>query len=191
MRRRCTLSGSSLAFSDPPSYPVKPGHQPSSTRIASVPQMLWLADGVSHCLHCSRSLTQYFTGNMGLVSSSPSFDVFNMYFRGGATFAIMVSLYEGLRNQGLSQHVAWRAAFAIVPLVFYACCSSSFQLIHNLQGPCPHSCGCPDSHFWKRSPSRKVVRTPQPPGDCACRPTRSSSTPRRRREEKPARERLR
>jgi NNP family nitrate/nitrite transporter-like MFS transporter len=34
---------------------------------------------------------------------------------GGATFAIMVSLYEGLRNQGLSQHVAWRAAFAIVP----------------------------------------------------------------------------
>jgi NNP family nitrate/nitrite transporter-like MFS transporter len=34
---------------------------------------------------------------------------------GGATFAIMTSLYDSLLRQGLSQHVAWRAAFAIVP----------------------------------------------------------------------------
>ncbi|KAJ6518254.1 nitrate/nitrite porter [Mycena vitilis] len=35
---------------------------------------------------------------------------------GGATFAIMVSVYSGLRSDGLSQHSAWRAAFAIVPV---------------------------------------------------------------------------
>jgi NNP family nitrate/nitrite transporter-like MFS transporter len=35
---------------------------------------------------------------------------------GGATFAIMVSLYAGLRSDGLSKHSAWRAAFAIVPV---------------------------------------------------------------------------
>jgi len=42
---------------------------------------------------------------------------------GGATFAIMVSLYQSLRHRGLSEHVAWRAAFAIVPapvLIFVA-----------------------------------------------------------------------
>lgn len=35
---------------------------------------------------------------------------------GGATFAIMVSLYASLRGDGLSQYSAWRAAFAIVPV---------------------------------------------------------------------------
>jgi NNP family nitrate/nitrite transporter-like MFS transporter len=35
---------------------------------------------------------------------------------GGATFAIMVALYSGLRDDGLSQHSAWRASFAIVPV---------------------------------------------------------------------------
>jgi NNP family nitrate/nitrite transporter-like MFS transporter len=35
---------------------------------------------------------------------------------GGATFAIMTSLFQALRDKyGLSTHVAWRAAFAIVP----------------------------------------------------------------------------
>lgn len=36
---------------------------------------------------------------------------------GGATFAIMVSLYSSLRSDGPSQHSAWRAAFAIIPYV--------------------------------------------------------------------------
>ncbi|KAG6847502.1 hypothetical protein H0H93_007691 [Arthromyces matolae] len=35
---------------------------------------------------------------------------------GGATFAIMTSLYQGLVATGMTQHVAWRASFAIVPL---------------------------------------------------------------------------
>ncbi|KAJ6569363.1 nitrate transporter [Mycena capillaripes] len=35
---------------------------------------------------------------------------------GGATFAIMVSTYSSLRSDGLSEHSAWRAAFAIVPV---------------------------------------------------------------------------
>ncbi|KAJ7719244.1 nitrate/nitrite porter [Mycena maculata] len=35
---------------------------------------------------------------------------------GGATFAIMVATYSGLRSDGLSNHSAWRAAFAIVPV---------------------------------------------------------------------------
>ncbi|KAJ7433452.1 nitrate/nitrite porter [Mycena galericulata] len=35
---------------------------------------------------------------------------------GGATFAIMVSTYSSLRSDGLSNHSAWRAAFAIVPV---------------------------------------------------------------------------
>jgi NNP family nitrate/nitrite transporter-like MFS transporter len=35
---------------------------------------------------------------------------------GGITFVVMVSLYDALRLGGLSQHVAWRAAFAIVPV---------------------------------------------------------------------------
>lgn len=42
---------------------------------------------------------------------------------GGATFAIMTSLYQSLRARGLSQHIAWRASFAIVPapvLIFVA-----------------------------------------------------------------------
>ncbi|KAG6852833.1 hypothetical protein C0991_008706 [Blastosporella zonata] len=34
---------------------------------------------------------------------------------GGATFAIMTSLYEALRLSGMTQHVAWRASFAVVP----------------------------------------------------------------------------
>lgn len=34
---------------------------------------------------------------------------------GGATFAIMVAVYEGLRNLGLTQHVAWRVSFVAVP----------------------------------------------------------------------------
>lgn len=39
---------------------------------------------------------------------------------GGATFAIMASLYASLTTvHGLSNHVAWRAAFAIVPLVIH------------------------------------------------------------------------
>ena len=37
---------------------------------------------------------------------------------GGATFAIMVSLYSSLRSYEISNHSAWRAAFAIVPYVF-------------------------------------------------------------------------
>ncbi|KAG6901834.1 hypothetical protein C0995_007405 [Termitomyces sp. Mi166 len=36
--------------------------------------------------------------------------------RGGATFAIMTSLYAALVKIGMTQHVAWRASFAIVPL---------------------------------------------------------------------------
>ncbi|KAK7036042.1 Nitrate/nitrite transporter [Favolaschia claudopus] len=35
---------------------------------------------------------------------------------GGATFAIMVSTYSSLRSNGLSEHSAWRAAFAVVPV---------------------------------------------------------------------------
>ncbi|KAF5373189.1 hypothetical protein D9758_001491 [Tetrapyrgos nigripes] len=35
---------------------------------------------------------------------------------GGFTFIIMVALYDHLIADGLSQHVAWRAAFAIVPV---------------------------------------------------------------------------
>ncbi|KAK7449734.1 hypothetical protein VKT23_013209 [Stygiomarasmius scandens] len=35
---------------------------------------------------------------------------------GGFTFVIMVALYDRLIADGLSQHVAWRAAFAIVPV---------------------------------------------------------------------------
>jgi MFS transporter, NNP family, nitrate/nitrite transporter len=35
----------------------------------------------------------------------------------------MVSLYSSLRSDGLSQHSAWRAAFAIVPyVIFDSCC---------------------------------------------------------------------
>ncbi|KAK7058497.1 hypothetical protein VNI00_002131 [Paramarasmius palmivorus] len=35
---------------------------------------------------------------------------------GGFTFIIMVALYDRLVRDGMSQHVAWRAAFAIVPV---------------------------------------------------------------------------
>lgn len=35
---------------------------------------------------------------------------------GGVTFIVMVALYERLLDGGLSPHVAWRAAFAIVPV---------------------------------------------------------------------------
>ncbi|KAJ7159435.1 nitrate/nitrite porter [Mycena filopes] len=35
---------------------------------------------------------------------------------GGATFAIMVSTYSSLRAHGVSEHSAWRAAFAIIPV---------------------------------------------------------------------------
>ncbi|TFK34311.1 nitrate transporter [Crucibulum laeve] len=51
----------------------------------------------------------------------------------GATFAIMTSLYEGLRSRGLSQHSAWRAAFAIVPapiLIFVATLTLIFGQDH-------------------------------------------------------------
>ncbi|TFK21047.1 nitrate transporter [Coprinopsis marcescibilis] len=34
---------------------------------------------------------------------------------GGATFAIMTSLYTALRNAGLTEHIAWRVSFAAVP----------------------------------------------------------------------------
>ncbi|KAI5995345.1 major facilitator superfamily domain-containing protein [Pisolithus orientalis] len=37
---------------------------------------------------------------------------------GGVTFIIMVSLYNSLVSDGLTPHVAWRAAFAIVPVPF-------------------------------------------------------------------------
>jgi len=41
-------------------------------------------------------------------------------FSGGATFAIMTSLFQTLtQTYGLTTHVAWRAAFAIVPYVFF------------------------------------------------------------------------
>lgn len=41
-------------------------------------------------------------------------------FSGGATFAIMTSLFQSLtQTYGLTTHVAWRAAFAIVPCVFF------------------------------------------------------------------------
>lgn len=36
---------------------------------------------------------------------------------GGATFAIMTSLFQGLTSRGLTPHVAWRASFAIIPSV--------------------------------------------------------------------------
>ncbi|KAI6043495.1 major facilitator superfamily domain-containing protein [Pisolithus marmoratus] len=35
---------------------------------------------------------------------------------GGITFIIMIALYDSLRSHGLTPHVAWRAAFAIVPV---------------------------------------------------------------------------
>ncbi|KAJ7269995.1 putative high affinity nitrate transporter [Mycena haematopus] len=35
---------------------------------------------------------------------------------GGAAFAIMVSTYSSLRSDGLSEHSAWRVAFAVVPV---------------------------------------------------------------------------
>ncbi|KAG6916079.1 hypothetical protein DXG01_008553 [Tephrocybe rancida] len=35
---------------------------------------------------------------------------------GGATFAIMTSLYQALSVSGMTQHVAWRASFAIIPV---------------------------------------------------------------------------
>ncbi|KAJ6459563.1 major facilitator superfamily domain-containing protein [Mycena sanguinolenta] len=35
---------------------------------------------------------------------------------GGAAFAIMVSTYSSLRSEGLSEHSAWRVAFAVVPV---------------------------------------------------------------------------
>ena len=38
-----------------------------------------------------------------------------MHFSGGATFAIMTSLFQCLTGLGLSPGVAWRASFAIVP----------------------------------------------------------------------------
>lgn len=54
----------------------------------------------------------------------PSFEVLFelnvLSLSGGATFAVMVSLYASLRSDGLSQHSAWRAAFAIVPCVILA-----------------------------------------------------------------------
>ncbi|KAJ7139302.1 nitrate/nitrite porter [Mycena epipterygia] len=52
---------------------------------------------------------------------------------GGATFAIMVSTYSGLRSDGLSEHSAWRAAFAIVPvpiLLFVAAITLIFGQDH-------------------------------------------------------------
>ncbi|KAJ7156527.1 nitrate/nitrite porter [Mycena crocata] len=52
---------------------------------------------------------------------------------GGATFAIMVSTYSGLRSNGLSEHSAWRAAFAIVPvpiLLFVAAITLIFGQDH-------------------------------------------------------------
>ncbi|KAF8887007.1 putative high affinity nitrate transporter [Gymnopilus junonius] len=35
---------------------------------------------------------------------------------GGATFAIMTSLFQSLTARGLTPHVAWRASFAVVPV---------------------------------------------------------------------------
>ncbi|KAF8641372.1 hypothetical protein AX16_009993 [Volvariella volvacea WC 439] len=52
---------------------------------------------------------------------------------GGATFAIMVSLYEALLHRGLTSHVAWRASFAIVPapvLIFVAVLTLVFGQDH-------------------------------------------------------------
>ncbi|KIM76890.1 hypothetical protein PILCRDRAFT_825891 [Piloderma croceum F 1598] len=52
---------------------------------------------------------------------------------GGATFAVMVSLYTSLRSDGLSQHSAWRVAFAIVPvpvLLFVAALTLIFGQDH-------------------------------------------------------------
>ncbi|PPQ68007.1 hypothetical protein CVT26_007370 [Gymnopilus dilepis] len=40
----------------------------------------------------------------------------HLYSRGGATFAIMTTLFQSLTARGLSSHVAWRASFAIVPV---------------------------------------------------------------------------
>jgi NNP family nitrate/nitrite transporter-like MFS transporter len=36
-------------------------------------------------------------------------------YSGGATFAIMVAVYEGLRTLGLTEHIAWRVSFVAVP----------------------------------------------------------------------------
>ncbi|KAF8554961.1 nitrate transporter [Imleria badia] len=35
---------------------------------------------------------------------------------GGVTFVVMIALFNGLLSSGLTPHVAWRAAFAIVPV---------------------------------------------------------------------------
>ena len=35
---------------------------------------------------------------------------------GGVTFIVMTNLYQSLRDRGLTNHVAWRASFAIVPV---------------------------------------------------------------------------
>ena len=35
---------------------------------------------------------------------------------GGVTFVVMIALYDALVSDGLTPHVAWRAAFAIVPV---------------------------------------------------------------------------
>ncbi|KAI6043895.1 major facilitator superfamily domain-containing protein [Pisolithus marmoratus] len=37
---------------------------------------------------------------------------------GGVTFIVMIALYNSLLSDGLTPHVAWRAAFAIVPVPF-------------------------------------------------------------------------
>ncbi|KAF8967745.1 nitrate/nitrite porter [Flammula alnicola] len=53
---------------------------------------------------------------------------------GGVTFAVMASLYDSLRKLGLSQHIAWRASFAIVPstpiLLFVAALTLIFGQDH-------------------------------------------------------------
>ncbi|KAF7357751.1 Nitrate/nitrite transporter [Mycena venus] len=52
---------------------------------------------------------------------------------GGATFAIMVSTYSSLRSDGLSEHSAWRTAFAVVPvpiLLFVAALTLLFGQDH-------------------------------------------------------------
>ncbi|TEB28698.1 nitrate transporter [Coprinellus micaceus] len=52
---------------------------------------------------------------------------------GGATFAIMVAVYEGLRTLGLTEHIAWRVSFVAVPapvLIFVAVLTLIFGQDH-------------------------------------------------------------
>jgi hypothetical protein len=62
-------------------------------------------------------LTYFMLGNMGSVGSKLRAKSDSDYnYSGGATYAIMAALFQSLTHSlRLSPHVAWRAAFVIVP----------------------------------------------------------------------------